>query len=80
MINNKITTTCLLNCIFSGNIHFRCYVCCNHNMKEVIVIIRTFLFLLGISCAALACHLVCLGFELFTPSQHSSQSDLHQFV
>jgi hypothetical protein len=46
-------------------------------MKEINVIIRTFLFLLGSSCAALACHLVCLGFELYTPSQHSSQPDLH---
>jgi len=43
-------------------------ICYNPNMKEVIVIIRTFLFLLGSSCAALACHLICLEFDLSTPS------------
>jgi hypothetical protein len=37
-------------------------------------------FLLGSSCAALACHFVCLGFELSTPSQHGSQPDLRQFA
>jgi len=81
MINNKINISLCAELYPSMEKFISIvYICCNPNMKEIIVIIRTFLFFLGSSCAALACHLVCLGFELSTPSQHISQPDLHQFV
>lgn len=81
MINNKININLCAELYPSvENFTSIAYICCNPNMKEIIVIIRTFLFLLGSSWAVLACHLVCLGFELSIPSQHSSQPDLHQFV
>jgi len=56
------------------------YICCDANMKEIIVMIRAFFSSWAVVVLLWPVILVCLEFELSTPSQHSSQPDLHQFV